>query len=609
MNSKWTSLNPPSVSLNSKSEKSSSLEEEKQFLNLLKTIERETKDGNEYKENDSTFLKSAEEAKETILESLISMENLFMRRGLLEYDTERALAMHSKMNDQSISSQSNGGGGRGSNGKKRKRGPGGSGGSGNIASILGIDAGNTKCSVGKEAYVLSNLCRILIPTSSSSSDGEVMLKYPSVIINASSNVMIAICRHCRNHLPSMTATVELSLILSITSQLLSGLSKTIQLLLASIADCNNDQDCSLIYKTISSCCSCASLLISSSGTRLSRNVKVMENIRNAAEALIWYDTSNGGHCDEETLTLVKESSADLIAAIPLASNSNSVSPSKLWTNQLNSVCKEFLATLNCFFPNLKRVGGRKRKVSKTDSAQNPSWIKTINIEDTSQAERINILSMRIDGYLAIILSFLKMNNNDRENCGITCMLPMDYLLSIVEQMLAFAPLAENKYVGTKPRLRNISVEDGLLSPNAAMTVANSFKYQGHILAQTLCSLMSNSSLIYGKQLIEMTVSSIQSCSSSALKIVVDPVSFTEKNSNKKWLHSSISLRSMAVQSFACVMQRLGSNAIVCMKESTVKGLIYVVGCILEQISDENMNIASDFESEHWGTEFERTKLV
>ena len=603
MNSRWTSLNPPPPPPPSgpRAEKSSSLEEEKKFLNLLKTLERETKGGND---DDDGNLELIQTTKAEILDSLSAMENLYLRRGLMEYDTERAHEIQTKMNDPNISSQSNGGGG--SNSKKRKRRGGGGGSAGGIASVLGIDSGNTKNSVGKEAYVLSNVCRVLIPTKSSS-DSEAV--YPSVIITAACNVLIAICTHCKNHLPSSTAAVEHSLIVSICSPLLSGISKSIHLLLASIDNNYKGQGCPQNHKALAACCKCASVLIALVGTRLSRNVKVMENIQNAADIILWQDTTHSGNCDEKSLAVTKESAASLLATIPLAGSSNGISPSKLWSNKLHSICMELLATLMTFCPYLKRNGGRKRHIEKDSKFNKLSWIEAVKNEVSSQAERIKILSTRIGGYISIIESFLKMDKYDTMNSGITCELPIQSLLIISEQMLSFSHLSENKFLGTKPRLRDVSVEGGLLSPKAAMTISNIVKYQGHVLVQIICSVLSNSTLVYGKRMIDMTLLSLQSSSSNALRMAVDPVSVADKNNARKWLHSSVSLRTMTVQSFASVIQRLGSNSILSVQEGVAKGLVYIVGFVLEQIADERADFERDVENEHWGTEFERAKLV
>ncbi len=641
MNSKWTSLNPPApgeglYQLNSNSSKggdgSSSLEEGKHLLNLLKTLERETKDdaneegrskdgGNIETLPPSSLSSSSllQTTKMSVLEILSAMENLYLRRGLLEYDTERAHDMQTRMNDPEISSQINGnGGGRSSNVKKRKRGGVGGKGSSNIASILGIDGGNSNSSAGKEAYALSNLCRVLIPTSTSSplseasdpNDREFILRYPPVIINATCSVFIAICNHCNNHLPSSTASVEHSMIVSIASQLLSGISKIIHLLLAAIDDNsdNSNQDYTQCFKALSNCCTCASVLISLAGNRLSRCAKVMESLQHAAESITWHQETNQLSFYERLMSEAKESATSLLASIPLASNPNGVSSSALWTASLMSACKNLSTTLISFYPLLKRTTGNKRK-SKESEYDKLSWIEDVKEKTTSQLERIKILSMRIEGYLFIILNFLKMDGHDQTNSKITCSIPIKCLLDILEQMLLFTSIAESNYLSTKPRLRHISVEGGLLSPKAAMTIANNIKYQGHILFQATSSLLSNSSLIYGKQIIRITISALESSSSKTLRSVIDPVSVADKNSSKKWLHSSISLRSMSVQSFAYAMQRLGPNAIVSQSETIVKGIVYVVGFLLEQISSENLDPEKDMEDEHWGTVLERTKLV
>ena len=49
-------------------------------------------------------------------------------------------------------------------------------------------------------------------------------------------------------------------------------------------------------------------------------------------------------------------------------------------------------------------------------------------------------------------------------------------------MLLFASFAETRYLATKSKLRDVSVEGGLLSASSALMVGNSVKYFGYTLS-------------------------------------------------------------------------------------------------------------------------------
>mmetsp|Transcript_4967 Transcript_4967/g.6419 ORF Transcript_4967/g.6419 Transcript_4967/m.6419 type:complete len:947 (+) Transcript_4967:38-2878(+) len=610
MDSKWNSLHPPppdeqlfSFPRRSKENNQtiSSSEEGKHLFSLLKAIE---------KDNELHISNHITKA----LDIFSVMENLYLRRGLFEYDTERALEIQSKMKEFYASNQSNLGGRSGS-GKKRKRG-GGNGGdriaasAGNIAAVLGINGGNSTSSIGKEAYALSNICRVLIPITSSSSNSlntnESCMKYPPVVITAACNIFIAICTHSSNHLPSTTATIEHSMISSIASQVLGGLSKLSNLLL----NVNENSNKTQLVHAMTACCHCASTLIAIAGVTLSRNTKVLGNLQNSARSILWHSDWNKGcnSIDDNLLTQAKEAAACLLSTLPLASNSNGVAPSTLWTNMLQSYSSELLVAFGTFYPN-RGNSKRKSKPSENDSLP---WIEDVKSISVSQEERMVIFMRQIDGYVSVIISFLEMKKYDQTNCSITSSVPMNLLLDMLEVILSFSSTAETKHISTKARLRTISVEGGLFSPNAAMIIANWVKFKAQLLLQVVIKSLSNSCLTFGKRLINIALTSLQSCSSNVLRQVIDPASTAvgDKVNHKKSLHSAISLRSMSVQSFAFVMQKIGSNAIVSQAESVGRGLVYVVGYVLEQIQDEkSMTQEKYIADEHWGTVDERAKLV
>jgi hypothetical protein len=178
-------------------------------------------------------------------------------------------------------------------------------------------------------------------------------------------------------------------------------------------------------------------------------------------------------------------------------------------------------------------------------------------------------------------------------------------------MLKFQSIAETRYLSTKSSLRDVSVEGGVLSPNAAVMIANTIKHYGHVLLQGCLAVVKASCLSYGNRLIRIVLSSLKSSCSNVLCRVVDP-SFSSSfmagdKSNRKWLHAAVCLRENAIRSFVCVIQYLGSNAAVSCRESVLEGVTFVTGCLLEQISNDHSE--NRIEYEHWGTDGECAKLV
>jgi len=567
MDNSFTSLNPPA-----KKGSSQVQGQGKQLLNLLKSLERSSK--HEGKDNNISAI-------DEINNMLADMQASYERQGLFGNDLSRAKSHPSTSSSAAgipISLPSN---------KKRKRG--GNNSTGKIASLLNIDGGNST----EESYAISNLCRILISgqsidNSNSDNVGENgRLAYPPSVIANAAMALNAICEFCKDNLPSETAFLEQDMISSISSQLLNGVSKTMNSLLR-----KDGMNLVLI-----ACCQCAANVIILSNVRLSRSGKTMESIRNVAREVILYES--GESLDMNGLV---EASAELAAAIPLTSNSESASPSKLWTNMVLEHASELSSALKAFFPLVKKL---KRGTSGVSNKVD--WIDKVRNATTSQADRLVIFFARIKGSVAILNSLMKMNGYHFSNEGCGVAIPVTSLLEACEQMLLFATIAETRYLATKSKLRDVSIEGGLLSPNAALATANAVKYLGYTLFDSVTSALTTTSLQYGQQIIRIALTSLQSSSSLALRTVIDPTSCVDKNSKRKWLHSLVKLRTMSVNSFSTVARIVGSNAAVTQKDLVTKAIAFISGCLLEQISGEDGK--NPEENESWGTISEKAKLV
>jgi len=616
---------------------------------------------------DHTNTDTTEDCQFHILAILHSLQNSCLQRGLLErdgtrvhqlqtiFDTSNSNDGGTNSSDRSMmehnSSSKVGGSGR----KKRRKGGGtgngGAGGripssmfvvnSGTSSSLEGC-GGSSVSSYGEEGYVLSNMSRIVM----SSSDGKRAIQsvYPPLIISAAVRVVACICMHCRSTTSggdlSPASAVEFEMILSAGCHFLSGLAKIIQALGMEEEDGNIDnltkgQD-DETREALRACCTCATELITLIGTRLNRSTAIIQSIQTAAESILW---NNHTPPDDDNEDALVTAAAALRAVIPLAGNADGLLPTKLLTNAVRGTATALLTTLSVFYPaqsSSYRVGtttarddNSKKRLRNdhlvSDQLDGMQWIEGIQSELTGQADRLRVFSTRIKGYTSLLHHLLRMdgytNNGTTTGDGgggsvTICCLPIATLLSTINALLTFSTLAESRYLTTRFKLRNLSVENGLLSPNAAITVASSLRRNGHLLFWEVASLLksSNSSLQYSHRMIRSTVECLLSSSSGVLQGVIDPSSSSGSGGDggrnqqaRKWLHSSIDLRAMAVRSFACAVQSIGSHVT---DDVYGRGLTLVAGCLLEQITPlgnddcgegEDISMIKEVTDEQWGT--------
>ncbi len=550
MEQHFSNLNPPSAN------EAPTENQSKEFLNLLKSLERAHKD-----DSDSYEIESE------VLDTLSNMTALYRVRGL--FTSEESRAKYARTPGDGNEGRSS------SNTKKRKRG--GASGSGNITSILNLDGNNSS----EEAYVLSNLCRVLIPCN------EKGVIYPPSVVACAANAMNSICQYSL-HLLGEKIMVEQDMIASIASQLINGLSKTMKHMVAMIE----------VDDVLIACCNCAKNIIVLSNLKLSRNGSIMASIHSVANEII-----EGDEKGSVEISGAVEAAASVAASIPLVGNSNGVAPMKLWSEMVLQQSEDLTSTLQAFFPLVKSFKWGKRLKGEGDL----EWISNVRSSIASQASRLVVFFARVKGYVTVLKKLLELDGYEVSNIGDGAVLPISVLLNVSDQLLHFSSIAETRFLTTKSRLRDVSIEGGLLSPNAAVTIGNSMKHLGFTLFESVVSSLSTTALQYGKQLSLTSLNSLQSCSTMTLRRVVESSSGADKNSRKKWLHSSVQLRTRSIEIFSMVAQRLGPNLAVTQNDQLSKGLALIAGCLLEQTSSSDEGESSVIE--HWGTETERAKLM
>jgi len=536
--------------------------------------------------------KDAQDAANDLLSALTDLRMVISRRGLLRGDTFRAEAYLTKLTETGGNGGSGGGPREGGGGKRRRKGGGGGGGPSNKAFNF-IDGSPSHVGSGilnDEVLLLIGLGRILGAGKSAAAANTL----PDGVVQEAAEVLLAICRNVTTYWSSGSSciTAEYELLLVACPQLLSGLGNVASHLLE-----NGSMD------ALASCHRAAVSIITLMGTRLSRSTATMEKIASTASDAIFYlgeDTSNtkrGIH-----------SAAAVLAAQPLAGNSDGTSPARLWTDSIVKETKSLTLVLSIFFPMHKSASKARQFVDSNDQI----WVDLVDKSMTSQKDRTSEFLRRIEGYSSILTSLLYLEGCDGSSneSSISCAsVPVGGLLDLIELMLAFPSAAEARYLSTKSKLRDISIEHGILSPSSAMSVANDVKSHGLTLFDRIVSSINSSGIVHGGRIMRLASSSLQSSCSYALKRSIDPVGTPALRAGgkrgRRWLHDSLCLRMMSVRSFGNAMLRTGPSIALSSEGNLfAKGLVLISGCLLEQTNAHDASPEAD-----WGTLSDRIGLA
>ena len=538
--------------------------------------------------------KDAHDAANDLLSALTDLRMVISRRGLLRGDTSRAEAYLTKLTETSGNGGSGAGPKDGGGGKRRRKGGGGGGGKSNKAFNF-IDGSPSHVGSGildDEVLLLIGLGRILGAGKSAASANTL----PDGVVQEAAKVLLAICRHVTTYWSSGSSciTAEYELLLVACPQLLSGLGNVASHLLE-----NGSMD------SLASCHRAAASIITLMGTRLSRSSATMEKIASTASDAIFYSGENTSNTKRGTCI---HSAAAVLAAQPLAGNSDGTSPARLWTDSIVKETKSLTLVLSIFFPMHKSASKARQFVDSNDQV----WVDLVDKSMASQKDRTSEFLRRIEGYSSILTSLLSLDGCDgSSNEGsISCAsVPVGGLLDLIELMLAFPSAAEARYLSTKSKLRNISIEHGILSPSSAMSVANDVKSHGLTLFDRIVSSINSSGIVHGGRIMRLASNSLQSSCSYALKRSIDPVGTpalrADGKRGRRWLHDSLCLRMMSVRSFGNAMLRTGPS-IALSSEGNIfaKSLVLVSGCLLEQTIAHDASPEAD-----WGTLCDRIGLA
>ena len=471
-----------------------------------------------------------------------------------------------------------------------------------------VDSGSA---IDDTNLILSALVRLvggIHELSSPRTDVNEGNSYASLVLGGF-QVFKAILQHmvsCRKTRESC-ALAEYELIAGVSRTLLTGISRTVTAVL------NHSGNHATARRVMISGFRVATLTVSLYGIKLSRNQTILSSL----QSLAWNAIAIPDEC-------LQKSAGHLLAALPLT-GMNKLSPSSLWTDASKDTIAALFVVLETVAPMKTKscasldVDKANRYMSDSMTTTLSAWLARLN-QEMSQDARLVLFNALTSGLAQCIVSLLEvecLTANDGPVLS-SARFPVVELLDLLESMFAFPPAAENMFYGTKKRLRMEIIEGGLLSSTGIVSsTANHIKRNGLVVFNAMMQSLGRPVLLpYGKRIIKLAHSSLQTSCSLTLRHAVDPTSSVRLDGKrKKWLHSSVEMRAKAIEAFNTMVCTIGSNSFVAPLSSDSgtkrtraspagKGATLVVGCLLEQLS-----LDGDPDGENWGSTEEIVTLV
>ena len=541
-----------------------------------------------------------------ILEQLHVLKVFIQRSGLLTLEAVEKIKAQTDSSNSNVTAGSEGG-------KKRKR-KGGDRGNSIAAAQYGIHLDSHSENVDKvdleEGRIVMALCRILDVGKKNKEEKEEEGKFDASDelkkVEAACQVITSICSHSNNADKDDTSIVK-DMMGSIAVLLLDGLCGVISKL-----EGTEKEDITTADTLISALKATASVisLVERRCSNSKAGEKMLQNLRTVAWSVLKSTK------DVEVL----KAAATLLATLPLAGDSNNCSLSMLWTKSTLEGISLLQYAVNDFFPVSEERTGANMK-QETCFNDHKEWMKRLQdtTDETTDNETIddnrrNMFLLRVQSLTNYIISLIKMDgysiDHDIDNI-LFVNFPIQFLLDISESLLSFPLVAEIKTRSIPIRLRSSPVEGGLISANAAIFIAASIRYCGHLLFDAAVSSCRRGAQSKARRIIAISMANLQSSVSRELLAVVVEGRRVEgrKDGVTTQLRGSIPLRIKSIEMFRTVVSSLGSGLMSssATSKSVCKGSVLVGGCLLEQV--QRCCATSKRNEEEWGTLDERANLV
>lgn len=569
------------------------------LLSLLRSLE---------KLDDNDNITTDVEEFVSMMETLIASVG---RRGLLYDDAKQVAHILS-----TTSPSATGAGGGGSNSAKRNRGAGRNGGGGlekkNTGSAAVVEQNQSEPTAASDVQlIIATICRIL--DSSTKTSAVYDQYYWILFVKLAADTLRASASFVAEYSSSQAADsvedavlAEYELLASNGKQLLSLLcndsgARILQLLEDNTAYMYDEEG----YAVLSSCLIACSSLVCLFGTKLSRNTQLVKDIQQFALK-----------CLAVTKPMVVKHAASLIACLPCVGGLDGRTPPSVWTEAVDEWTAILSESVQAIAPLQNTTAPDSDKTSPEQASScSPkdvakSWLTNIGLE-SSETIRIDLYCHALCSICSTLGSLIK-NPAPALVASFTSSLNVSGILDLLEKMIAFPITAENVYYGTRKRLRSELIGDCLLSPSSVCgQVANIIKHQGLELIIKLIESIGGASLApFAGRFRRIIGASLANAVSLPVRNAVDPTSieFTSEG-RKRWLHTSIALRTQAVLAFRVLLLSFGTelNGLTMQGSRhattmTERSIYLVGGTVIEELMPKAP--VSDF----WGSSKERAEL-
>lgn len=477
----------------------------------------------------------------------------------------------------------------------------------------------------QEYLVLTAIVRVLNGASVESSKNSIILDDDQALLIAlSSELCVAISQHILTSKDSDNCiNAEFELLMQSGKPILSGLVNSLRsldfdlqrnTLSLSGNPSKVTEKCPTLampdhekhIDPINACFRAAASLIVLFGTKLSRSVALLSDLKSIA----WKFLS----MNEDS---VQVSAAKLIAIIPMAGGTDRKTPSDVWNESMQEVVS-MLSTITSIMAPLNKASSNDKMLSEEATARQNMWIQFVRNDISEESQRILTFHRFLRGLTLCFQSLLSrdgmISNNSAPLLG-DAKIDLESILGVVETFVSFPLSAETVFYKTKKRLRNEAVEGGLLSARAASTqIGNQIKKLGHGILDCLLESLGGSTLLpFASSITRISYASLVTSCSGPLRKVLDPSSAIQMDGKKRrWLHWSVPMRTTAIKTLKVVLTLFGNcksekaGSSVASRSNGEKAIALVVGCYIEEMeSSKDM----DGVDTSWGTFYERSILM
>jgi hypothetical protein len=400
------------------------------------------------------------------------------------------------------------------------------------------------------------------------------------------------------------------LVASVGKPLLKGLEQTAAKLLIRMQKATIDDDNCETITALSSCYSAAASLVCLFGVKLSRSTALLADLSTmGCQGLL----SSGNNITNHQM---QSSAALLLACLPLCGDGGTP-VAQVWESTLGDCLMALTKTIGTVAPINKKFvyslfENQQQPTSAVLGAALNDVLEKIRTAD-SETTKVDFTVFTIRGFCQVLVLLLQRPSPAYKSVLLNGQLDIIQYLCVIEYMIAFSPSSEVVLFNVKKRLRQEAVEDGLLSPlSIAEKVANVIKSSGLDLLGVLIQSVGGPPLFpFANRIAMIAHLALSTSASTVLHIALDPSSAVQLSGKKRkrWLHSSLALRSQSVRAFELTIAAFGismssgsSSKKSLISQEEVKGISIVAGSIVELLQAEEN--AAD-----WGTESERNDLA